>query len=75
MQVLTLDVTSVQVKNSAGEDKRDGVYITSANLEDLVGSRGTCNFQVCCSLFANFKTATWLDMGVTGHRCAGEMGS
>jgi hypothetical protein len=36
----------LQVKNSAGEDTRDGVYITSTNEEDIVGSRGTCNFQI-----------------------------
>eukprot|EP00892_Ulva_mutabilis_P007511 jgi/Ulvmu1/5131/UM021_0148.1 len=36
----------IDVKNSTGEDQRDGVYVTSTNEEDLHGSRGTCNFQV-----------------------------
>ena len=37
---------SVQVRNSAGEDSREGVYVTSTNEEALTGSKGTCNFQV-----------------------------
>ena len=36
----------MQIKNSAGEDSREGVYVTSGNEEDLAGSKGTCNFQV-----------------------------
>jgi hypothetical protein len=36
----------MQVKNSTGEDRREGVYVTSAEEEELHGSRGSCNFQV-----------------------------
>lgn len=41
----------LQVKNSTGEDQRDGVYISSTGEEDLHGSRGTCNFQVSSAVF------------------------
>jgi hypothetical protein len=34
------------VKNSAGEGAREGVYVSSANEEDLSGSKGKCHFQV-----------------------------
>lgn len=36
----------VQVKNSVGDDSREGVYVTSQEEEDLVGSKGMCNFQI-----------------------------
>lgn len=36
----------IDVQNSAGEDAREGVYVTSASEEELTGSKGTCNFQV-----------------------------
>ena len=34
------------MRNSAGEDLREGVYVTSTNEEELTGSKGTCHFQV-----------------------------
>lgn len=33
-----------QVKDSAGEDTREGVYVSADELHDLTGSRGTANF-------------------------------
>jgi hypothetical protein len=36
----------MQIKNGAGEDTREGVYVTSSNEEELASGRGTCNFQV-----------------------------
>lgn len=37
---------SQQVKNSAGEDAREGVRVTSLNVEELKDSRGTANFAL-----------------------------
>ncbi|KAL3140724.1 hypothetical protein ABBQ32_005280 [Trebouxia sp. C0010 RCD-2024] len=36
----------LDVKNSTGEDVREGVRVTSANEQDLPGSRGVANFAV-----------------------------
>ena len=35
-----------QVKNSSGEDTREGVYVTSAEEHELAGSKGTANFVI-----------------------------
>ncbi len=35
-----------QVKNSAGEDVREGVYVSSAEDHELAGSKGTANFVI-----------------------------
>lgn len=35
-----------QVKDSTGEDVREGVRVTSRNVEDLKDSKGQCNFQL-----------------------------
>ena len=35
-----------QVKDSTGEDIREGVRVTSRNVEDLKDSKGQCNFQL-----------------------------
>ena len=34
----------VQLKNSSGEDIREGVYVSPDEIYDLSGSRGTANF-------------------------------
>lgn len=36
----------MQVKNSSGEDTREGVYVTSAEDHELAGSKGTANFVI-----------------------------
>ena len=35
-----------QVKNSSGEDTREGVYVSSAEEYELAGSKGTANFVI-----------------------------
>ena len=37
---------STQVKNSTGDDVREGVRVTSAHTEELKDSRGTANFAL-----------------------------
>lgn len=34
------------MKDSTGEDIREGVRVTSQNVEDLKDSKGQCNFQL-----------------------------
>ncbi len=36
----------MQVKNSSGEDVREGVYVSSAEEHDLAGSKGSANFVI-----------------------------
>ena len=45
---LTLTKASalLQVKNSSGEDVREGVYVSSAEEHELAGSKGTANFVI-----------------------------
>ena len=37
---------TLQVKDSTGDDIREGVRVTSQNVEDLKDSKGQCNFQL-----------------------------
>lgn len=37
---------NAQVKDSTGDDVREGVRVSSSNIEDLKDSRGQCNFQI-----------------------------
>lgn len=34
----------MQVKDSAGDDTREGVYVSASEVHDLSGSRGVANF-------------------------------
>lgn len=44
MSPLTFSFLRLQVKNSVGEDVREGVVVDLAEQHDLDGSRGTANF-------------------------------
>lgn len=44
MKLLTLHL--IQVKDSTGEDTRQGVTVTSIHEEELPGSKGTANFAL-----------------------------
>jgi hypothetical protein len=64
----------IQVKNSVGEDRREGVYVTSTNEEDIANSKGTCNFQIKWDRDA--KTTAYLTVkesvkGVTSRHIPG----
>lgn len=37
---------TTQVKNSSGEDVREGVYVSNTEEHELSGSRGTANFRL-----------------------------
>ena len=40
----TESLIDIQVKNSAGEDMREGVWVSPTEVHELSGSRGTANF-------------------------------
>ena len=40
--------TLMQVKNSTGEDVREGVRVSAASEQDLPGSKGVANFALKC---------------------------
>ena len=46
--MLICESSNIQVQNSSGEDKREGVRVTSAFEQDLPGSRGVANFALKC---------------------------
>ncbi len=39
----------IDVRESAGSEQRDGVYVTAAETHDLAGSKGSANVRAGCS--------------------------